>query len=807
MDGRPDNNNDDGTGDGIQGGSGHDNEAAASESGGGEMTDPSTQDQQQLLSPQGAVPTRTRSARKKRKLQQDEEEEDQQKQQSPPQQDHRPPQAKRARRSAAAGPGDRGGDKDEDVKMAVVETLDFDEREQQVEVEQAGNEEDSKLPATAAPMELEEPASDDAPTNSAESVAVDPALAAAMTDPTTGPFAAATPSAATTGPGLPLRLPALQTPGKHPPPEPSPETVPMPRRADRLEHAVPRGRGLGLNFGDVPSTAQGSTGTAASAKPPPPAAVPAALDTEASAAEASTPTAISRRRAWVEEQLQRTAVWVLLLGILQLLCFPTLNLVVRSSNHLLHFYQGLPLIGRRPVAPSPADGAQAEWRAQQLQIWDNLRQDVRQAHDELREAVEQYRDEREQLAERVREADRHCQGQAERWNRAMRVARAYPLDDDESGDLDGTASGRSPQAVAALDIAALQELVSSHGMWGAGVADGNLQEEALLDISFLAGWKLPKLSDMTCPVTAPTEAALDPVQHEQVLEALQAKVQNLRQLAAESARQIQANASLEELYRQWVQKMLLSQPLVKDDDNPDAPTFGNEYQSLLLEKQQVPKPNRTKKVPLRGASLEAIENMIAARMEMERADQTGRTDYASILNGAAVLEHSPSLKDRLPVWNRLLQFWSWRSYGLGPEAAITPVPPPHMLGHCWSFAKDPNSKHSAYATLTLRLSAPILLQTVSIEHPPAEVTDRRGSAIRQFRVVGFEDSNALGVPWSLGSFEYQLDGAIRQEFRLQDKVRGEDVPVLRALGLWIDSNWGEDYACLYRIRAYGVEVS
>jgi hypothetical protein len=213
-----------------------------------------------------------------------------------------------------------------------------------------------------------------------------------------------------------------------------------------------------------------------------------------------------------------------------------------------------------------------------------------------------------------------------------------------------------------------------------------------------------------------------------------------------------------------------------------------------------------------GPSVDAVQGLIDARLEKERADQTGRVDYASILNGAAVVYGgergtSPSLVDQLPVVNRLASLWSLRNHGLRPEAALTPTYPSlTTLGQCWSFNKDLSErKQSGYATLTFRLAKPILVRSVSVEHPPQDITDRINSAIQNFRVVGYEFPNAQGMAWPLGSFEYRAGGDILQEFEVKTEIKGEAIPVLEAISLLIDSNWGANYSCLYRFRVFGQE--
>jgi hypothetical protein len=61
------------------------------------------------------------------------------------------------------------------------------------------------------------------------------------------------------------------------------------------------------------------------------------------------------------------------------------------------------------------------------------------------------------------------------------------------------------------------------------------------------------------------------------------------------------------------------------------------------------------------------------------------------------------------------------------------------------------------------------------------------------------------MAWPLGSFEYRVGGDILQEFKVKTEVKGESIPILESLSLFIDSNWGANYTCLYRFRVFGKE--
>jgi hypothetical protein len=152
------------------------------------------------------------------------------------------------------------------------------------------------------------------------------------------------------------------------------------------------------------------------------------------------------------------------------------------------------------------------------------------------------------------------------------------------------------------------------------------------------------------------------------------------------------------------------------------------------------------------------QGIIVELLEKQRADQLGVVDYASIIAGASVIERatSQSLIDSLPLLNRLMESARLRFYGYGPEAALTPTFPVTALGQCWAFASDSGRMGGRYATLTVQLGKPIYVTNVAIEHAARELTDQLESAIRSFRIIGYEDGDAMGNPWHLGSFAYDI---------------------------------------------------
>ena len=159
-----------------------------------------------------------------------------------------------------------------------------------------------------------------------------------------------------------------------------------------------------------------------------------------------------------------------------------------------------------------------------------------------------------------------------------------------------------------------------------------------------------------------------------------------------------------------------------------------------------------------------VLNDIDRLLEVESADRTGIFDHAMIFNGARVLHRgpyatSPSLYESLPLVNRVLAYTKLRFYGHPPEVALVPSSV-YGRGQCWSFTEERHHGVSGeirgeYATLTVNLASPVFVTEVVVEHVPSgDMT----SAIKAFRVLGFEDGGAFGEPFELGSFEYDISG-------------------------------------------------
>lgn len=223
-----------------------------------------------------------------------------------------------------------------------------------------------------------------------------------------------------------------------------------------------------------------------------------------------------------------------------------------------------------------------------------------------------------------------------------------------------------------------------------------------------------------------------------------------------------------------------------------------------------------------------VQEIIDREVEILKADGTGKHDFASLRSGAKVISTgplgtSPSLVQNLPLGNQLMSKLGLRFYGHGPDAALEPTFPRDALGQCWSFEKEgvrkritikeldnreiqSNPNRGMYATLAVNLSKPIFVTEILLEHAPVSVSSNRDTAIKDFRVIGFDDEGANGNPWLLLASEYDSQHDAVQYYEVERELEdGTPIPKIASVVLAIDSNWGADYSCLYRFRVHGLD--
>lgn len=295
----------------------------------------------------------------------------------------------------------------------------------------------------------------------------------------------------------------------------------------------------------------------------------------------------------------------------------------------------------------------------------------------------------------------------------------------------------------------------------------------LIDITSVALWEIPpvpdKCGDGSDDLLLETANENDAMLFSVVVpERLKDWQEAVDRLVSSSTNDVLNNIELEKEIQYWLQSDIKES--VEWDRSILQIAVGNASELLTVNMEE-------KGVKSGGETLvkDAILAEIQDRLEIDIADHTGEIDYASLRNGAYIIRKGPratsrSLIQSLPFFNRVLSFTGLRFYGYGAEAALTPTDPPDALGQCWAFQneetaakKKMTSLHStqefsrgSFATLTVRLAKPVYVHSVVIEHPPLEVANRMESAVRIFRVIGYEDVMANEDAYELGRFEYKL---------------------------------------------------
>jgi len=213
-------------------------------------------------------------------------------------------------------------------------------------------------------------------------------------------------------------------------------------------------------------------------------------------------------------------------------------------------------------------------------------------------------------------------------------------------------------------------------------------------------------------------------------------------------------------------------------------------------------------------SIDKLSVKSVQRFAIDALDEVHEShDYASLDEGASLVyeglyQTSQSLVDELPVGNRFLSSMGLKDYGYRANAALSSPFGESLLGQCWAFRKTSGKENEPlsglFGNLVVRLSSPTQVRRVVVEHPPKHVTPRYESAIKDFRIIGFEDPECVKNPSLLGSFMYDIDAPYsHQSFLVRETDSNGGVrPKQSCIMLAIDSNWGHDYSCLYRFRVH-----
>nr|ODN77334.1 hypothetical protein L203_06274 [Cryptococcus depauperatus CBS 7841] len=195
-------------------------------------------------------------------------------------------------------------------------------------------------------------------------------------------------------------------------------------------------------------------------------------------------------------------------------------------------------------------------------------------------------------------------------------------------------------------------------------------------------------------------------------------------------------------------------------------------------------------------------------------DTLARTDYALFTAGARVIPHLTSDTLTLRTASSLGK-WAWGSKDVQGRPPATALHPDISVGSCWPFRGQEGS-------LGVMLVDRIVIGDVTIEHAPKDLAVDVTTAPRTIKVLGLVDYDAgkdkLADYWAtvmndsvseedkdylpLGSFTYDPSAQSHiQTFPVPPDVVDLGISV-GVVVFKIESNWGGDFTCLYRIRVH-----
>ncbi|KAI7888312.1 UNC-like C-terminal-domain-containing protein [Mucor mucedo] len=187
--------------------------------------------------------------------------------------------------------------------------------------------------------------------------------------------------------------------------------------------------------------------------------------------------------------------------------------------------------------------------------------------------------------------------------------------------------------------------------------------------------------------------------------------------------------------------------------------------------------------------------MIQTALQTYHQDVLNKADFASIFRHARIVHSLTShTYSRYPIWKQsILRFFALSPFENTPYEAIKPST---HIGECWSM-------YGSYGTLGIRLSQPIIIQSISIDYPSSQMmAGNMSKAPRKLELFGINK----GANVSLGTAEYDIydDHAI-QTFDMNPTKENESPIVYGIVQLHIKSNWGNPNCTeIYRVRIHGI---
>jgi hypothetical protein len=207
-----------------------------------------------------------------------------------------------------------------------------------------------------------------------------------------------------------------------------------------------------------------------------------------------------------------------------------------------------------------------------------------------------------------------------------------------------------------------------------------------------------------------------------------------------------------------------------------------------------------------------VDRKWAAEMRRVAADGVGMRDYALGDGGGRVVPHftSPAYTPK----GALLSTDAKQRYlglGRGVGGASDALSLARGKGDCFAF-------NGAAGVLTVKLSAPVVVTAITVEHLAAVFSESGGdSAPKDFKVFAYPDAASLEAAVAAGGGEGSQSAEAPLLVGTYDLSRADPVQVfelaapsdgaMQFVRLVVASNHGNgEYTCLYRLRVHGHEL-
>ncbi|KAK8869764.1 hypothetical protein IAR55_000332 [Kwoniella newhampshirensis] len=215
----------------------------------------------------------------------------------------------------------------------------------------------------------------------------------------------------------------------------------------------------------------------------------------------------------------------------------------------------------------------------------------------------------------------------------------------------------------------------------------------------------------------------------------------------------------------------------------------------------------------KGDDLTSLFNdLIDAALLKYSKDTIARTDYALFTAGARVIPQLTSDTLVLQTASKVGK-WIMGSKDVQGRPPATALHPDISVGSCWPFKGDQGS-------LGVMLTRRVVVSDITIEHAASELALDTSTAPKVIQVMGILDDdeekqkfqqywttrgNAESQPdyLPLGSFTYEPTALSHiQTFPVASDIVDLGIKV-GVIVFKVESNWGGQFTCLYRVRVHG----